>query len=336
MTDLSGLNTLGVPAEAAQAYRIQRTDDLLAVAGKLRGGAVLILGGGSNVVLPRRVETPVCLMRNRGIRASGRGEQVAVTAAAGENWHDLVRWSLARGLRGIENLALIPGSVGAAPVQNIGAYGVELAERFVSLQALDLETGRLQHLDRSDCAFGYRTSLFREAPGRFVILEITLALAREPGPVSTGYAGVEEELQRMGIARARPVDVAEAVIRVRRRKLPDPRRVPNVGSFFRNPVITRAHYQRLTVGGRQLKSHPEGDGVKLAAAELIAHCMKDAAGGWAGKDAPVRVWPRQPLVLTNPGRCDGARVLAVAEEIRRAVLERFGVRLTIEPDTFTG
>jgi len=336
VSDLTGLNTLSVSAEARELHTITSLKDLQKVTDRAGDGPVVILGGGSNVVLAAHVDRPVFLIRNRGIRAEIHGGRVEVTASAGESWHGLVRWCLGRGLSGIENLALIPGSVGAAPVQNIGAYGVELDSRLVALCALEVASGRLLRMTPADCGFGYRTSLFKTHPGRFVIAEITLALDQTPAQVNTSYPDVAIELERMGRSQVRPVDVAEAVIRVRRRKLPDPRRVPNAGSFFKNPVVDTDLARRLAAQVGDLKTYPAAGGVKLAAAQLIDHCRRDASGviaPWARRDAPVRVWDRQPLVLTNPGRRPASEVLEIAGAIRASVDARFGIRLELEPDT---
>jgi UDP-N-acetylmuramate dehydrogenase len=327
---LTDLNTLGTPSRAGRLYVVRSLEHAEHLAEIARTDGLHVLGGGSNVVLAERIERPVCWMRIRGLRIERQRAQVEVTAAAGESWHGLVRWSLGIGLSGLENLALIPGSVGAAPVQNIGAYGVELESRFVRLRAIDLENGRIVRLDRGDCAFGYRTSLFRREPGRFVILEVTLALDPTPGEVLTHYGDVAQELDRMGCRYPGPIAVAEAVVRIRRRKLPDPRFVPNAGSFFKNPVVTRDVYETLQAAEGLQAGYPVEEGIKLAAAELI-----DLCGFKTEQDGPVRVWRRQPLVLTNPGRRPASEVLGYAGRIQAAVADRFDVRLELEPDVFT-
>jgi UDP-N-acetylmuramate dehydrogenase len=341
MSDLSALNTLGLPSNATTLHRIESVDNLLAVwrDGQAQGWLPRLLGGGSNVLLAEQISTPLCLMRIRGIQAVPRPDGVHVRAAAGEDWHGLVRWTLGRGLSGLENLALIPGSVGAAPVQNIGAYGVELAERFVGAEVLNLATGELQRMGREEMAFGYRTSLMKGEPNGFAVLSVTLRLDRPTRTVSTGYPDIHTELSRLGRADSHnPLDVAEAVIRVRRRKLPDPRKIPNAGSFFKNPVISAEDFAgltaRLSTREGALQSYPDSAGVKLAAAQLIEACMNrdGKRPSWADVEAPVRVWERQPLVLTNPGRRPAADVLSVAEQIQDAVEARFGVRLQMEPD----
>lgn len=323
---LQTFNTLAVPCLAREVHEVRSTDELVALSAKVERGRLLVLGGGSNVVLAPDIDRPVCLVRNRGISVRSVAGGLEIDVAAGENWHELVRWTLGRGIYGLENLALIPGSAGAAPVQNIGAYGVELSRYLVRLQVLDLEQSRLRQLGAAECEFAYRDSLFKRMPGRFIITELTLRLNERP-LLELGYPDVQQELADMGIVQPRPVDVADAVIRVRRRKLPDPRQVPNAGSFFKNPLISVAEFAALDAAGAGLRGIESEGGIKLSAAAMIDRCgFKKDLGG------PVRVWQRQPLVLINPDRADGAAVLAFAGKIQAAVLERFGIRLAIEPD----
>lgn len=321
-------NTLGVSSTAARLVEVRSVEALQRYLTPAVAEQVWVLGEGSNVILAPELAGRVCVMRILGkrMRETGNG-QVDITAGAGENWHALVRWSLGQGIYGLENLALIPGSTGAAPVQNIGAYGVELSDLFLELNALDLRTGQMVVLDSSDCEFSYRGSLFKSSPQRFAITSITLRLSRRANP-HTDYPDIQLELQRLGIARPSPEQVAAAVIRVRRRKLPDPRKIPNAGSFFRNPVITTAQAVQLAAAHPQLKRFEVVGGVKLSAAQLIDRC------GWKSKQAgSLRVWQHQPLVLVNPEGLDGERVLKFANAIRQDVFARFGVQLEIEPDT---
>ncbi len=339
------MNTLAVPAAADDLLLITSTKELQSArrAALAAGVSPVVLGGGSNVVLPERITEPVWLIRMRGLSVERAENGVHVTVAAGENWHSLVRWSLGQGLSGLENMALIPGSVGAAPVQNIGAYGEELSATFVGAEALNMTTGRVERLGAGELAFGYRTSSLKTSPGAYVILSITLRL-REPGDtpgdrVNARYPDVAEELRRMGRNRnPRAVDVAEAVVRVRRRKLPDPRFIPNAGSFFKNPVVSLSEFQALEKRHGPLKHYEDPAGVKLAAAELIERYVKGAGVPvpWAERGAPIRVWDRQPLVLTNPGRRSAREVLAVADQIRAGVDGKFGIRLQLEPDVIGG
>jgi UDP-N-acetylmuramate dehydrogenase len=328
MNDLSlqANNTLRLECLASAVARIRDTRALQQACHGRTPEELLILGEGSNVVLAPRIDRTVCLMVNRGIEATVRAGDVLVTAQAGENWHGLVRWTLGQGLFGLENLALIPGSVGAAPVQNIGAYGVELASCFERLVALDLESGEILELDAAACGFGYRTSRFKVEPGRFAITGVTLRLHRS-GRIRIDYPDLRAELRRMGLGNVRAIDVAEAVVRIRRRKLPDPRYHANVGSFFKNPVVDADDCRRLRSLVPDLRHFASDNGFKLSAAQLI-----DVAGWKTRATGPVRVWQRQPLVLINDHTADGHRVLAFAQMIRSDIEQRFAIRLEIEPD----
>ena len=316
-------NTLGVHC-AARCLRFVRSERELPEALSHWPDA-LVVGQCSNLVLPKRLERPLLVAAWRGLRLVREGEDALLTAAAGESWHALVRYSLGQGLGGLENLALIPGSVGAAPIQNIGAYGVELSERLTEVRVLDRRDDRVRSLAPSACGFGYRTSLFKAQPQRYVVLGLTLRL----GPCNSlvlEYPDIERELTRLGQGEPSRRQVVEAVIRVRRRKLPDPRLWGNVGSFFKNPVVSEDAARRLLQSHPNLVAHPTAAGVKLSAAQLIDRC------GWKGRrQGKVGVWHRQPLVLVNHGGGAGEDFLALGERIRQSVAERFGVWLELEP-----
>ena len=321
-------NTFGVQATADLAAVVANTEELDAALALCTDAAIplTILGGGSNVVLRSRL--PGLVLRFAGQRLTQvavDGDRVHVTAEAGARWHDLVRYCLGQGLYGIENLALIPGTVGAAPIQNIGAYGVELQQRFVSATVVDRQGGGQREFDRDACGFGYRDSAFKGAlANRYVITSVTLALSRRPEIVDH-YPGVAAELLRMG-GVVSPVRVAEAVIRLRRSKLPDPRHVGNAGSFFKNPVVTTDQLQALR---QQLPDLPDFDsplGRKVPAAALI-----DACGFKGARLGRVGVWHRHALVLVNLGGATGNDLLTAAEQITDAVDARFRLRLEIEP-----
>jgi len=249
-----------------------------------------------------------------------------VRAEAGAGWDALVDWTLARGLAGLENLALIPGLVGAAPIQNIGAYGVEVAECIAVVEAWDRGSGRMVRLDPPDCGFGYRDSVFKRAPDRWIVTAVEFRLSRNGAP-RLGYAGVREELDAMAIANAGPAEVAGAVRRLRRRKLPDPAVIGNAGSFFKNPVVTAESAERLRSGHADLPVYPAGPGkAKLSAAWLIEHC------GWRGaREGDAGVAAQHALVLVNHGHASGAELLALARRVAASVEVRFGVRLEPEP-----
>ena len=317
-------NALGVPCRA-DSLIAARTDEELIATLRRHGRDLVLLGGRSNVVLPQRLKRPVCLVATRGVEIRPDGDGFLVTAKAGENWHGLVRRTIGRGLFGLENLALIPGSVGAAPIQNIGAYGVELAERTESVRVFDRVAGEVRRLSPEHCRFGYRTSVFRCEPERYAVLDVTLRLDRR-GRRILNYPDVGREMRKQGWPAPNPRQVAEVVIRIRRRKLPDPRKWGNVGSFFKNPVVAPEEAERLACSVPGLVRHRFGHGVKLAAAQLIDLC------GWKGyRTGDVGVWRRQPLVLVNRGRASADEFLALAQTLRESVLERFRVALELEP-----
>ena len=318
------LNTLGVPCKAEELVKVDSRDALARRldAADAAGQPVTLIGGGSNIVLRRRLPGVTLLLALRGMSFETLGGGVwRVRAAAGETWTDLVRRTLAEGIRGLENLVEIPGSVGAAPYQNIGAYGRELSEVLESVDAYDREAGCFRTLAASDCAFAYRDSRFKSTDtGRFVVAGISLRLGNQP--VEAGYADVAREL---GELKATPSAVADAVTRVRARKLPDPSRIGNVGSFFRNPVLSEAEVDALR-GKLPVQAWPHEGRIKVSAARLI-----DRAG-WRGREVgTVGIWPRQPLVLVNRGGATGSEVLDVAERIRDDVRRKYDVLLETEP-----
>ncbi len=327
--ELTGLNTFGLPARAARLVRVRHADQVQALIGEA-GWAVrprLVLGGGSNLVLSADFAGTVLKVDIPGRRLL-RSTQEAwiVEAGAGENWHDFVRWTLAQGWSGLENLALIPGTVGAAPVQNIGAYGLELVDRFDSLDAIDLDSGACRCFAVHDCAFGYRDSVFKRNPGKWLVTAVRFRLPRPWQPV-TRYADVARELETRGVATPSALDISDAVIAIRRRKLPDPAEIGNAGSFFKNPVVAAELCARLRAAHPAMPHYPQPDGrEKLAAGWLIERA------GWKGRDlGPVGCYERQALVLVNRGGATGADVRRIADAIIADVEAAFGVRLEPEP-----
>ncbi len=327
---LRALNTFGIEAKAAAYLRVATVDDLRAVraAPELMALRRLVLGGGSNLLLTRDFDGLVLHMANLGMAVTGEDEDhMLVTAQAGENWHRFVQWTLGHGLPGLENLSLIPGSVGASPIQNIGAYGSEMADCFHSLRAFDLETGEDLSLAKQDCAFGYRDSVFKHAlRDRAVIVDVTFALPKRWQP-NLRYAELAAEIATRGIAMPSAKDISDAVIAIRRRKLPDPAETGNAGSFFKNPVVSAAQRDALLAQHPALVSYPQVDGrYKLAAGWLIDQC------GWKGKSAGAAgVHERQALVLVNRGGASGAEILKLAKSIRDDVHASFGILLETEP-----
>ena len=286
---------------------------------------VQVLGGGSNVVLLPRLPGLTLLMRIRGIRLSRARGGILVEVGAGENWHGFVRYTLAQGIAGLENLSLIPGLVGAAPIQNIGAYGVEVGSFIEAVRVVDIVSGEANWLTRDQCEFGYRDSLFRRQPGRLIISCVRFRFGRDHS-LQTSYPDIEQELSRMGHPQATASLVATAICRIRRRKLPDPRYTPNAGSFFKNPLISNDAFARLTSSAGQIPAWPQPQGVKLSAAALIEY-----AGFKAKGTTRVGVWPRQPLVIINKGGASAVEVLEFARQICRRVQDLTAVHLEQEP-----
>ena len=323
-------NTFGLPAVARTLVRITSDADVRRVVDHPEYGRApkLVLGGGSNLVLTRDVAALVLKIEIAGRRlVREEADAWIVEAGAGESWHGLVQWSIEQGYPGLENLALIPGSVGAAPVQNIGAYGVELKDRFDSLDAVDLVTGRSVTLDAGLCRFGYRDSIFKQAlAGKSVITRVRLRCPKPWQPV-LGYLDLERKVAETGNSRPDARTVFDWVCAIRRAKLPDPAVIGNAGSFFKNPVVTEEQCRDIIGRDPEIVHYPMPDGtVKLAAGWLIDAC------GWKGKTVGrAGVYEKQALVLVNRGGATGAEVVTLARAIQESVYGRFGIRLEPEP-----
>ncbi|MAB23496.1 MULTISPECIES: UDP-N-acetylmuramate dehydrogenase [Pseudomonas] len=327
--DLRAYNTLAVSERAERLLVVEddrQLQEALALAGE-HDWPVTLLGGGSNLVLAGPVAGLVLLMRSRGRRVLSRSSQaVVIEAAAGENWHDFVSWSLDLGLSGLENLSLIPGTVGAAPVQNIGAYGVEVKDVFHSLDALDRQTGEVKYFSLEDSEFSYRDSHFKRSPGRYIILRVRFRLFSRP-QINIAYAPLAAAWQATGLRFPDPRVVSELVCTIRRSKLPDPKVLPNAGSFFKNPLVPQAAADALLLRFPGMPHFPQADGLcKLAAGWLIEQA------GWKGfRQGDVGVHAAQALVLVNYGMARGADILALAADVAGDVQQRFGVSLEQEP-----
>lgn len=328
--NLTPFNTFGLPAVAQRLVRIRSDADVRAVVDHpdLGRAPKFILGGGSNIVLTKDMPDVVLKVEVMGRRVvQDTPDSWVVEAGAGEPWHDLVMWTLAQGMPGLENLALIPGTVGASPVQNIGAYGVELKDRFESLDAVDLVTGRSITLREHICAFGYRDSVFkRDLAGRSLITRVRFRLPKVWQP-ALGYLELERKQAETGIDRPSAAQIAQWVIDIRRAKLPDPAVLGNSGSFFKNPVVSAEQCRDIIGRDPHIVHYPMADGtVKLAAGWMIDAC------GWKGKTVgQAGVYERQALVLVNRGEAIGSEVMTLARAIQESVYGRFGIRLEMEP-----
>lgn len=325
---LAPLTTLGIEARARDIQKLAHEGDVRdwLEATYHTGTPRLVLGGGSNVVFTRDFPGSVGVVAVPGVEHLGSCSRFHyVQAGGGVNWHQFVNWTLDHDLPGLENLSLIPGSVGAAPMQNIGAYGVELHERFESLEAMDLDTGERHLFEREACAFGYRDSRFKQEPDRWLILRVMLRLPREWEP-RLEYAGLRETLEASGDDNPDARAISRAVCRIRSSKLPDPARLGNVGSFFKNPIVDEAVFERLKSESPDMPAWPADEGAKLSAAWLIERC------GWKGKrHGRAGVHEYHALVLVNHGGATGGEVRNLAEAIRASVAERFGIELETEP-----
>jgi len=324
---LRGMNSFGVEASAALLIVIDSEEDVLALP-PFNAECDLMLGGGSNVVLA--TDVPGTVYHNRILGRTAIGEHAGrteVEVGAGENWHQLVLWSLENGLSGLENLSLIPGQTGAAPIQNIGAYGVEISSVLQRVTAWDWQRSAWVSFTPDECRLGYRDSLFKSgAADRYLVTSIQLGLDRDFHP-HLDYSGLREELEVMDAERITARDVSNAVIRLRRRKLPDPARQGNAGSFFKNPVLGRRQAEGLTSAHPGLPVWPaEGDRVKLSAAWMI-----ERAGLKGLREGDAAVSEQHALVLVNLGSARGADIIALARRIQSIVADRFGVMLEPEP-----
>ncbi len=331
---LRELNTFGLPAVARHLVRIRADADVRRVLDHPELGVApkLVLGGGSNLVLthdPQQVVLRVEVMGRRLIEV--RPDAWIVEFGAGESWHDAVAWTLDQGWPGLENLALIPGTVGAAPVQNIGAYGLELQDRFDSLDTVGLVTGRSVRLDAAACRFAYRDSVFKRGgygglAGKSVITRVRLRVPRPWVPV-LGYLDLQRRMADSGIARPDARTIFDWVCAIRRAKLPDPARIGNAGSFFKNPVVSAEQCRDIIARDPNIVHYTLADGsCKLAAGWLIDAC------GWKGKSVGrAAVYEQQALVLVNRGGATGAEVVTLARAIQESVYGRFGIRLQTEP-----
>ncbi len=327
---LRSRNSFGFEALAEQAYSITDAEQIGAVMEGIDATGLpwRVLGGGSNVILAPTLPGVTLLMDITGQTITHQdGSGTVITVGAGVNWHDFVLWTLDHGLPGLENLALIPGTVGAAPIQNIGAYGVEVGEYIQSIKAFDCESKALVTIAASDCAFTYRNSLFKENPHRYIITRVHFYLPAAWSP-RLRYADLAAAFANRHAPTAEEVMVA--VCKIRNRKLPDPKLIGNAGSFFQNPIVEKAQYLALLKQFPELVSYPEGDEGsgkrKLAAGWMIDRC------GFKGVRAgAVGVYQHQALVLVNHGGGNADSVLALAKTIQDKVQDTFGVTLAIEP-----
>jgi UDP-N-acetylmuramate dehydrogenase len=323
---LKAYNTFGLDAHA-RLFTVVNSSEAMQVVLAAHKEPLFVLGGGSNMLLTRDIEELVVKNGIKGKRIVAEDKNSAIVAlGGGENWHDCVLWSLEQQLGGIENLSLIPGTAGAAPIQNIGAYGVELEQVFEKLEAIDLKSGKIEVFDHPACAFGYRQSIFKkELKGQFFITQIFLRLSKQP-QLNLSYGAIQQTLDKWAIEQASIADVSKAVIAIRQSKLPDPAQLGNSGSFFKNPVISQEHFDLLQQQFPNIVFYPVGqEKVKVPAGWLIEQC------GWKGRRVGnTGCYEKQALVLVNYGGATGQEIFELAQAIIQSVESKFGIRL--EPE----
>ena len=325
---LKSHNTFGVDAQARWFVAIEQESDLVDLFAQewVKPLPKLVLGGGSNMLFTQNFDGLVIWIANKGFSERIEGNSVVLKAAAGEVWNDLVQYAVNKGFAGMENLSLIPGTVGASPVQNIGAYGVELDTIFESCRVFELATGSFKTFTQSDCGFSYRESIFKQArKDQYIVTEVSFRLSLVPS-IRTSYGAIQEELKHRGINKPTIKDVSEVVSAIRVSKLPDPSTIGNAGSFFKNPIISAAEFERVQASFPEVVHYPAANGqIKLAAGWLIEQC------GWKGKVVGhTGTWKNQALVLVNHGGASGSEVYTFSEQIIASVFDRFGVRLERE------
>lgn len=328
--DLTELNTFRLPATAEHLLYLNTLEDLACEA--LGAEDLLILGGGSNTLFLADWPGTVVVNALKGLSANVEDTQVMVRVGAGENWHQLVKHCLDQGWYGLENLIMIPGSVGAAPIQNIGAYGVELASSIHQVTAWDRQAGCFVEFDQSACAFGYRDSFFKHTiPSRFIITEVSFQLSTQFSAHTT-YPSLQQALEaKHGSLQCDPKTLAATIMELRSQRLPDPSKIPNVGSFFKNPIVSAETYNNLhkefpTLPGWAMPEQGHGLQYKLSAAWMI-----DALGFKGQRIGDAGVYAEHALVLVNLGHATADQLMALARKIKQAVKERFGVELMPEP-----
>lgn len=329
---LKPYNTFGIDVKAKRFISISSIDELKQVLRKTYASELFVLGGGSNMLLTEDLNKTVIQVGLQGKEIfSTEGNVVTVRAQAGENWHQFVLWCLEQGFGGLENLSLIPGNVGTAPIQNIGAYGVELKDVFVACEALNLQTLETNTFSKEDCHFGYRNSVFKnELKDQYIITSVDFRLSKNQHQLHTSYGAIQSELERAKIETPTIRDISDAVIKIRQEKLPDPRKLGNSGSFFKNPIVSNNKLAQLQ------KEHPSIPHYSLPddRAKIPAGWLIDQMGFKGYRNGDAGVHKNQALVLVNYGEATGMDILNLAKKIRESILQAFDIRLEFEVNVF--
>lgn len=329
---LKTYNTFGIDVLAEYFVAVHSIDELIQILRQSYADDLFIIGGGSNMLLTKDIKDTVLHIDLQGKRiVTETDAHVDIEVMAGENWHQLVLWTLERDYGGLENLSLIPGNVGTSPIQNIGAYGVELKDTFVSCEAINIQTLEVKTFSNADCSFGYRNSIFKhEQKGNYIITSVRFRLTKKDHVLKTSYGVIEAELSKMGITRPTIQDVSQAVIAIRSSKLPNPKVLGNSGSFFKNPIIDLSKYEKLKQHFPEMPSYPVNDSeVKVPAGWLI-----DKSGLKGFRDGDAGVHKNQALVLVNYGDASGQDILKLSKKVQDIVFENYGIALEAEVNIF--
>jgi UDP-N-acetylmuramate dehydrogenase len=327
-TSLKPFNTFGVDVKAKEFCQVGSVEELAEVLRFYKDQEVFILGGGSNMLLRSDLDRPVIHINIKGVEVlEQKDKSVIVRAMAGENWHEFVLWCLQNNFGGLENLSLIPGNVGAAPIQNIGAYGVEMKDHFVSCEVMDLKDQTIKTFFKKDCDFGYRESVFKNRlKGKVAITSVSFRLSTQDHRIKTTYGAIEQELSTMGVEHPGIKEVSDAVIAIRSSKLPDPSKIGNSGSFFKNPVISQEHYRKLKEQFPEMPGYNMPDGqMKVPAGWLI-----EMAGFKGKRFGDYGVHTKQALVLVNYGGATGSEIYTLAQLIKKTVSRIFEIDIEME------
>lgn len=331
-SSLKKYNTFGIDVDAKTFISVESLDELKAVLIKYHGEELFVLGGGSNMLLTRNIDATVIQIGLKGkyiIKESK--EEVFIEVSAGENWHEIVLWTLKNNWGGFENLSLIPGNIGTAPIQNIGAYGTEIKDTLVSLKAIEIQTQEVKEFSNDDCNFGYRDSIFKnQVKGKYIIISATFRLTKIDHNIKINYGNIHHELEEMGIQVPTIQDVSNAVIKIRREKLPDPAELGNSGSFFKNPIITADHVKDLKEKYPEIPHYEvEENEYKIPAGWLV-----EKAGLKGYREGDAGVHKNQALVLVNYGKATGEEILNLAKRVQKEVFNKFQIDLQPEVNIF--
>lgn len=325
---LKKYNTFGIEAKAKRFVAVHSTEELREVLQQNPTEKKFILGGGSNMLLTQDVDALVIHVDLKGKRVIWEDEDfVAVEAQAGESWHEFVLWTIGQNFGGLENMSLIPGNVGTTPIQNIGAYGTEIKDTFVSCQAMEIATQKIRTFENAECRFGYRESIFKqELKNQYIITSVVFKLTKRNHKINTSYGDIMAELAKNNIETPGLKDVSNAVIAIRQSKLPDPKELGNSGSFFKNPIISKAEFDKAHAQFPEMKFYPVSDTeVKVPAGWLI-----EQAGFKGKRFGDAGVHKNQALVLVNYGNATGQDILNLSKEVQKTILEKFGIAIEAE------